>query len=61
MMSLDRIDNLKPHNQNNVNPSCVRCNLTRGDMPYEAWLFISPKIREAREKGLFGDWTRRKN
>ena len=25
-------------------------------MPYEAWLIIAPAVRDAYEKGLFGDW-----
>lgn len=58
-MSLDRIDNAQPHNQNNVNASCVECNLTRGSMPYGAWLVVSKGMREARSKGLLNGWHRR--
>lgn len=56
-MSIDRIDNSKAHTTNNVNAACLRCNLHRGAMPYEAWLFLVPYIRKAHELGLFGDWT----
>jgi len=56
-MGLDRIDNSLGHSQNNVVGSCTRCNLIRGNMPYKAWLFIVPKIRECYENGLFGDWV----
>ncbi len=54
---LDRIDNSKGHTQNNVVPACIRCNSIRGSMPYEAWLYIAPSVREAREKGLFDCWN----
>ena len=55
-MSLDRIDNSIGHLQTNVVSSCARCNLTRGSMPYEAWLVVSPGMKTARLAGLFGDW-----
>jgi hypothetical protein len=58
-MSLDRIDNSLPHNQNNVNSSCMECNLTRGSMPFEAWLEVAKGVRSAREKGLLDGWNRR--
>jgi hypothetical protein len=55
-MTVDRIDNNKGHLLTNVVPACLRCNLARGDMPYEAWLCLVPGLKEAREKGLFGAW-----
>ena len=55
-ISLDRIDNTRPHNKANVVPCCIRCNYLRGSMPYPAWLHIVPSVKEARELGLFGDW-----
>jgi len=55
-ITLDRIDNAIGHIKENVVPACIRCNYTRGSMPYEAWILISPKMKEARELGLFGDW-----
>ena len=55
--SLDRIDNSLGHLKSNVVTACVRCNLTRTTMPYEAWLIVAKGMREAREKGLFGDWV----
>lgn len=58
-MTLDRIDNGLPHTKANVVPACIRCNYTRKNMPYAAWLVIAPKMREARELGLFGTWTGR--
>jgi hypothetical protein len=58
-MTLDRIDNSLGHLQSNVVPACVRCNYSRGTMPYEAWLFLVPGLREARESGSFGDWVGR--
>ncbi len=58
-MTVDRVDNSIGHIESNVVSACVRCNLARGDMPYEAWLRLVPGMKEAREKGLFGDWTGR--
>lgn len=58
-MTLDRIDNSIGHVQNNVVPCCIRCNYIRRDMPASAWGVISSSVREARERGLFGDWTGR--
>lgn len=55
-MTLDRIDNTKGHTKSNVNPACYRCNILRGDMPYAAWIFLAPAIREAHKQNLFGDW-----
>lgn len=33
-----------------------RCNLTRADMPYEAWLEIAPIMKNLRLKGAFDAW-----
>lgn len=55
-MTLDRIDNNIGHLQCNVNPSCIRCNYARGNMPYQAWLCLIPGIKQAHEQKLFGDW-----
>lgn len=55
-MSLDRIDNDLGHIQANVVRSCTRCNLVRGQMPYEAWIVVARGMREARLAGLFGKW-----
>lgn len=59
LMTLDRIDNNVGHTDANCVPACLRCNLLRGDMPYEAWLLVAVKVREVREMGLFGDWLYR--
>ncbi len=56
LKSLDRIDNLLGHLKTNVVVSCKRCNLTRGNMPYEAWLCVAEGMRVARERRLFGEW-----
>ena len=56
-MTLDRIDNNLGHLMTNVVPACIRCNYTRKDMPYEAWLVVAKGMREAREGGLFSGWT----
>lgn len=55
-MTLDRMDNEVGHIEENVVPACIRCNLIRRAMPYEAWICLLPKIKEAKEKGLFGTW-----
>jgi len=57
-MTLDRRDNDKGYVEDNVVPACIRCNLIRGDMPYEAWMRIIPELRAAREDGLFKEWKR---
>ncbi len=56
-MTLDRIDNSKGHTKENVMPACIRCNLIRGSMPYEAWEKLFPIIAQIRTQGLFGQWT----
>lgn len=58
-MTLDRVDNDRGHTRDNVVPACIRCNYVRRNMPYEAWLVISTAMQEARQRGLFGDWTGR--
>lgn len=55
-MTLDRIDNDKAHTKENVVPACIRCNMIRGSMPYEAWINIAPSIKNTYELGLFGNW-----
>jgi hypothetical protein len=54
--ALDRIDNSKGHTFDNVNSCCSRCNYTRANMPYLAWLIVAKGMRKARELGLFGSW-----
>jgi hypothetical protein len=58
-MTLDRIDNARGHTHDNVVPACIRCNYTRKDMPYAAWLVVAAGMRQAREANLFGPWTGR--
>lgn len=58
-MTLDRIDNNIGHTDDNVVQACIRCNYTRRSMPYQAWLCLTAGMRDAREKGLFGNWTGR--
>lgn len=57
MMTVDRKDNRLGHLKANVVGSCIRCNLIRRDMPYEAWLIVADSMRKARELGLFENWT----
>lgn len=54
---LDRVNNLQGHTVDNVRPACTRCNLVRGRMPWEAWQFVAPAMRKAREAGAFGEWS----
>jgi hypothetical protein len=56
-MTLDRIDNSIGHLKSNVIQACIRCNYTRGNMPYKAWLYLVGGMRQARESGEFGTWT----
>lgn len=56
-MTLDRVDNQVGHLRINVVPSCLSCNLTRGTMPYEAWLLAAKGLREARSRGLLDGWV----
>ena len=56
-MTLDRRGNSLGHLESNVIPCCIRCNYIRRDMPYEAWILLSPFLRLVRESGLFGSWT----
>lgn len=66
-MTMDRIDNSKGHTITNVVPACYRCNMIRGNMPYEAWLNMVPALKDTIEKGLldgwlgFGPWAGLKN
>lgn len=55
-MTLDRIDNNVGHLVTNVVPCCLRCNYIKRDIPHAAWLIMAPAVKEAIEKGLFGDW-----
>ncbi len=58
-MTVDRIDNAVGHVRGNVVSACIRCNYARRSMPHLAWLIVADAMRQAREKGLFGDWTGR--
>ena len=59
IITLDRIDNSIGHLKSNVVPSCMDCNLVRGNIPYKAWLLIAPAMKEARKLGLLDGWSRR--
>lgn len=56
-MTLDRIDNTIGHTMKNVKTSCYRCNVTRKDMPFAAWLFVAEGMRSARKANAFGEWA----
>jgi len=55
-ITLDRKDNSLGHTQANVVAACNRCNIIKRDMPFEAWLMVSPGMKKAREAGLFAGW-----
>src|SRR5690348_4897566 len=55
--TLDRIDNSIGHVRTNVVCACERCNYIRRAMPQQAWEHVAVAVREARELGLFGEWT----
>jgi hypothetical protein len=55
-ITVDRKDNRIGHTIENCVPCCYRCNEFKINMPYEAWLHISPAVKKAIDKGLFGDW-----
>lgn len=59
--TIDRKDSSKGYTKANSEVSCLRCNLTKSDMPYEAWLVVAEGMRKAREMDLFGDWTGRRS
>jgi len=56
-MSIDRIDNTKGHEKDNVVASCLSCNLIRSNMPHAAWLLVAKALREARSRGLLAGWS----
>lgn len=58
-MTLDRIDNELGHLKSNVNPSCIRCNHIRGNMPMNAWEYLIPGLKAAHAAGAFGEWRMR--
>ncbi len=55
-MTLDRLDNSKGHTKENVVPACYRCNMIKGNMPYEAWKFMVDGVKQARLANAFGEW-----
>jgi hypothetical protein len=61
LMTVDRKDSSIGHVISNCVPCCIRCNLVKSDMPYEAWTIVSVGMRQAREKRLFGGWIGRNN
>ncbi len=56
-IGLDRMNNDIGHTISNVTSCCIRCNAMKRDMPIEAWLFLVPSIKKAKDMGLFGDWV----
>lgn len=53
---LDRVDNTKGHELNNVIPCCFRCNMILTDLPYSAKIEMREALRTAREKGCLNSW-----
>lgn len=56
MIGLDRKNSSLGHTKENCVPCCYRCNLFKSNIPYEAWMHIVEKVREAVKLGLFLDW-----
>ena len=56
-ITLDRKNNNLGHLKTNVVPACLECNLTRGTMPYEAWVIVAKALREARRLGFLDGWV----
>lgn len=54
---LDRIDNSKGHEINNVRPCCEKCNFLLGDIPDAAKVIMIPSLTTIRERGLLTQWT----
>jgi len=61
LMTLDRKDSSIGYLKQNCVPCCIRCNLVKADMPYEAWLVVALAMKEALKLGLFGSWGGRRN
>lgn len=55
-MTLDRKNSEGGYTKDNVVPCCFRCNTLKSDMPWEAWKYVLPAIRNATKLGLFKDW-----
>jgi len=58
--SMDKIDTNKSYLIDNINISCLRCNLLRSDMPYDAWLIVLKGVIAADKAGDFKDWLPQK-
>jgi hypothetical protein len=56
-MGVDRRINSIGHTPDNTASCCLRCNALKRDMPWEAWQFLVPRVREATKLGLFGEWV----
>ena len=61
LLTLDRKNSSLGYLKDNCVACCIRCNLVKADMPYEAWLLIADAMRNARVLGLFGSWSGRRN
>ena len=55
-MSIDRIDNNLGHTNENTVPSCLFCNIFRGNVDYKIWLQIIPYFK-CLLGGMFPVWT----
>ncbi len=55
-IGLDRINNKLGHIIGNVIPCCYKCNYTRKNMPFAAWLLIVPTLEIIRKNGLWKKW-----
>ena len=56
-ITLDRICNNQGHSDTNCVAACHKCNIFRGNMPYEAWVLLVPALRKAKKLGLLNNWS----
>ena len=57
ILGLDRKDNSKGHEIENVVTCCEKCNHFLTDIPYEAKILLKEALTKIRELDLFKDWV----
>ncbi len=56
IITLDRKDSMDGYTRKNTVPCCLRCNMIKSDMPWEAWQKLIPAVKNVAKLGLFGRW-----
>ena len=62
-IGLDRMDNTRGHELDNVKPCCSKCNMIMSDLPPKAREVLKPALLELHKGGLLNEWqipTKRK-